>query len=214
MILAFTSCNKETLEFEVGYDYFPVKYGITRVYEVTDIFHDIDLSPAHDTQHYQIKEVISDYFLDAQKDSSYELIRYFRELDSLPWSAKDVWSIKKTATTGEVIEENKRIVRFAFPVNSRTKWNSNAFNNLNNNTSNYSAIHRPFSINGFNFDSTSTVEHINFLSFVDYKKEHYTYAKHLGRVYSVTKDLVIDNFDTLAIQKGSELVYRLIDYSY
>ncbi len=207
------SCKKDKTTVDLGYDYFPTKTGLTRVYQVTDIFHDIELSPAHDTNYYQIKEVIGEVYTDETGDEAYELLRYFRISESDPWQVKDVWTMKRTATTAEQVEENNRIIKMGFGINSNTTWDANALNNSDENQCRYSVLYKPFSLNTLTFDSTCTVLHQDFISFVDYQNQYHIYAKHIGCIYSVHKDLVIDNFDTLDISKGTELFYELLEYS-
>jgi hypothetical protein len=56
------------------------KRGAYVVYDVVDIFHDIALLPAHDTDYYQIKEVIGEEELDGENQPYRKLYRYYRAI--------------------------------------------------------------------------------------------------------------------------------------
>jgi hypothetical protein len=73
-------------------------------------------------------------------------------------------------------------------------------------------LHQSKNISGFDFDSTATVLYEDFFSLVDYRKRYDVYAPHVGLVQRSYKDLRINNFDTLNIQNGTEVHYRLLDY--
>ena len=214
LVCLLLSCQKDKQTIDLGYDYFPVTEGLTRVYQVTDIFHDVDLLPAHDTNYYQIKEVIGEYETDDSGEDAHVLRRYQRADENEDWTIKDVWLIKRNSQHAITVEENQTIVNLGFGINSGVTWDANAFNTLAPVNCSYSNLYQPFNIAAtLDFDSTCTVNHQDFISFVDYQKEFYVYAKHVGRVYSVYKDLTIDNFDTLSVQKGQELIYKLLEYS-
>lgn len=212
VVLLFTACEKSPTAIDMGYDYFPLSEKLTRVYDVVEVFHDVDLVPAHDTFHYQIKEVIGEPFTDGQGETAYEFSRYRRVDENGIWQLKDVWTAKRNAVRAEQVEENQRVVAMAFPINTLTVWDKHALNTLDETNSIYSRYHQPITVGGFSFDSTCRAEHQNFISFVDYRIEYADYAKYIGQVRYVIKDLVIDQFDTLNIQKGHELSMSLIDY--
>jgi len=212
LIIVVLSCNKSQNNIDLGHSYFPLYPELTRTYQVTEIFHDEALSPAHDTLVYQIKEVVGQPYTDDLGEQAFELFRY-RKVVNGDWEIKDVWSTKRTPQRGEVVEENRLIVKLGFGINNTTVWDANAFNGLDETESHYRTINQPFSINGFNFDSTCQVVHNELTSFVDHQVSYDIYAKHIGNIYSVHKDLIIDNFDTLDVKKGQELILELIDYS-
>ena len=62
------------------------------------------------------------------------------------------------------------------------------------------------------YDSTVIVEKENFISFIDFKRNYDVYARNVGKIKSVYKDLSIDNSDTTDILKGAEIYYELIEY--
>lgn len=212
--LIFISCKKDDQDTDIiyGYEYFPVNEGNYVVYDVIDIFHDVALNPAHDTDYYQIKEVIGESITDLEGETAQKLYRYYRINDTLDWAIKDVWTIKRTNRAAEVVEENDRIIKMAFAISYDQVWDGNALNNEDAVSFFYDDIYQPVSIGGIDYDSSVTVEGENFTSFIDYRRSYTIYGPRIGRIYSVNKNLSIDNFDTLDVQYGSELFYTAIEW--
>lgn len=208
------SCKKDKVEaIDLGYNYVPLIEGKTLIYQVRDIFHDVALVPANDTNFYQIKTVVGESFIDEIGDTTFKMRRFIRADETVAWAVKDVWEVKNTGVRIEIVEENKRIIDFVFAPSLTKAWNANIMNDGPERDSKFTAVHRAFSTDLFSFDSTCTVSHQDFTSFVDHNIEYDIFAKNVGKVHSVHKELTIDNFDTLDIKKGFEIEYRLIDHS-
>lgn len=207
------SCKKDTDNSIIyGYEYFPIEEGHYVVYDVVDIFHDLALEPQHDTNFYQIKEVISETLVDGEGDTIQKLKRYFRESDTAVWEIQDVWTQKRTATTAEVVEENDRYIKMIFAIAYNRTWDCNALNNEPSLECYYENVYEPYTLNSTTFDSTVIVEKENFTSFIDFRRKFDVYARGVGKIKSVYKDLEIDNFDTTDIQKGAEIYYELVEF--
>ncbi|MFK8038865.1 MAG: hypothetical protein AB8B74_11280 [Crocinitomicaceae bacterium] len=207
------SCKKDKTGIDLGYDYVPSNEGLSITYQVRDIFHDIALVPANDTSYYQIKIEYGESFLDDAGGAVVKIRRFIREDSQAAWEVKDVWYTKNTGKRIEIIEENRRLIDFVFAPGLDESWDANALNTLASKESKFLYVHEPFNVTKYSFDSTCTVGHQDFTSFVDYNKEYDVFAKGIGKVYSVLKELTIDNFDTLDIVKGIEIEYKMIDYS-
>ena len=211
--MALIACKKNKTEIDLGYKYVPLDSGLTTIYQVRDIFHDVDLIPAHDTNYYQIKTIVSESYIDEVGDEAFKLKRFFRNNEQEAWQIKDVWTLKNTGSRIEIVEENIRLIDFVFAPSLTKTWDANALNEFDAKNSQFMAVNKVFTINQFSFDSTCTVSHQAFTSFVDHDVEYDVFAKGVGKVYSIVKELTIDNFDTLDIKKGLEIEYRLIDYT-
>ena len=160
----------------------------------------------------QIKEVLTEELIDDEGDTIEKIKRYVRESDTSTWIIQDIWTQKRTSTTAEVVGENGRLIKLVFALVYDRYWNGNALNNDAEISCYYEDIYLPFTLNETLFDSTVRVEKENFISFIDYRRDYEIYARNIGMIMSVYKDLEIDNTDTLAIQKGPELFYTLIDF--
>ena len=195
-----------------GYEYFPTTIGSFKTYDIVEIFHDIALEPQHDTLRYQIKEVLAEVLIDNEGDTAQKIKRYYRESDSSTWILQDIWTQKRTASTAEVVNENGRAIKLVFAIAYDRFWNANALNNSDALSCYFEDIYLPFALNETLYDSTVRVEKQNFISFIDYRRDYEIYAREIGMIKSVYKNLEIDNTDTLAILKGPELFYTLIDF--
>lgn len=208
------ACHKEVNDSSIiyGYEYFPTEIGSYKTYDVVEIFHDVDLLPQHDTMRYQIKEVLTEELIDDEGDTIQKIKRYVRESDTSIWIIQDIWTQKRTSTTAEVVGENGRVIKLVFAIAYDRFWNGNALNSSVALNSYYEDIYLPYTLNEVVYDSTVRVEKEDFLSFIDYRREYEIYARNIGLIKSVYKNLKIDNQDTLDIQKGPELFYSLIDF--
>lgn len=212
-LIILLGCKKdEPKSIYYGYEFFPIEEGNYRIYDVVDIFHDVALEPQHDTSYYQIKELIAENLIDNEGDTIQRIKRFWRENDTSSWVIKDIWSQKRTASTAEVVDENNRIIQLVFAIAYDRIWDGNALNNEDRLDYYYENIYESYATSELNFDSTVVVEKENFSSFIDYRRQYAVYAKHIGMVKSVYKQLEIDNFDTLDIQKGPEITYTLVQF--
>ena len=91
-------------------------------------------------------------------------------------------------------------------------WDSNALNTDDETSSYYRNIYEPVTLNGILFDSSVVVEHVDFQTFISYDRFYEVYAREVGMVASVYKALEIDDNDTTAIRKGTELFYEVVDF--
>ncbi|MEX1000869.1 MAG: hypothetical protein WDZ35_02010 [Crocinitomicaceae bacterium] len=211
ILILFTACKKDEPAIIYGYQYFPIDSGKYVTYDVVDIFHD-EILLKHDTNNYQIKEVMGEEDIDLEGEPFRKLYRYIRENDSLNWQLKDVWVVKKTARSVEVVEENKRRIKMAFSISYDQYWDGNALNADEEEQCYYRDIYKPITVGTIDYDSSVVVEHQDFTSFIEYNRFYEVYAPNVGRIKTYKKDLELNNGDTLDIQKGTELFYTAIDF--
>lgn len=213
--LTVTSCKKKKVETPKMYtNYFGLIEGRYVIYDVQEMFHDIAVSPQHDTNFYQLKTVIGSETTDNQGRIVREFKRYKRKSTTDQWVFSDLWSAVIDNNKAELVEENQRIIKLVFAPTSDKKWNPNAFNMMDSLNYYYSNIHKPYNLPNISFDSTLTVSNDNFFSLIDYKIDNYKYAANIGLVSKTYKDLTIANFDTLDVRKGSEIHYKCIGYGF
>ncbi len=150
--------------------------------------------------------------VDGEGDTIQKLKRYIRADETEEWVIKDIWTQKRKASTGEVVDENDRQIKMVFAIAYNRTWDGNALNNEPQLECYYENIYEPYSVFGIEYDSTVIVEKENFISFIDFKRNYDVYARNVGKIKSVYKDLSIDNSDTTEILKGAEIYYELIEY--
>ena len=211
LIVIFSSCKKGDDTIIYGDHYFPADSGRYVIYDVMSIIHD-DPSEVHDTTLFQIKEIVGEELIDNEGEPTRKLYRYIRDNDTLNWSLKDVWVIKKTGRSVELVEENQRKIKMAFSISYDQYWDCNALNNLDAEQCYYSNIYQPISVGSMDYDSSVVVEHQNFLSYIEYLRSYEVYAPNVGKIQSYFKDIEINNGDTLQVQKGTELFYEAVTF--
>ena len=190
MTICFLSCKDEeaVLLTPDDYNYFPVEYGSWIVYDVDSIVHlDIDdQTNQPDTSvasyHYQVKETIDSSFLDGEGETAFRIIRETRMSDTLPWDFQSVWTCKRNANSAQKVEDNVRFVKLSFPVNTHSTWNGNAFNNLPGEEYSFEQVHQPLAVGPYFFDSTLTVNQLEFISLINRIIRKETYARKVGMV--------------------------------
>jgi hypothetical protein len=219
------ACKKKTESPpDVGYAYAPTTIGKYVIYDVDSTVYD-DFKMDTTYSKYRIKEKLEEIYVDNQGRKAIKLIRYIKKYnplvtyDNIPWTVKDVWNYTKTNTTLEVVEEDVRVTKLAFPINMDAAWNGNANNTMGDWEYKYDYFDNKEAINGTTFDNVLMVVQKDDKSKNAIHREYFIekYAKNVGLVYREIKDLY-SNVVTLnpngtikpveqRIQKG--VIYKL-----
>lgn len=123
MILASCSDQVSELTVDQGYDFYPLKYGQIRTYQVREITYS---SGQPDTADYYLKESIADSLVSEAGDITYVLMRYTSEDAVFTKEADSVWTVRKTENQIILSENNVPFVKLTFPVRAGATWNGNA----------------------------------------------------------------------------------------
>lgn len=215
ILVIFISCKKNgTTPTKMHFEYFGLIDGRYVTYDVTEIHHDIDASILHDTSYYQLKTWIGQEYIDNQGRTAREFIRFKRNSTSENWIETDIWTAIIENYKAELVEENQRIIKLVFSPVLGKKWNANAFNQDDELTCEYTAVHKPYSVNATTYDSTVVVDQEKYYTLVDCKRKFEVYSKNIGLIYKYYKDLRINNFDTLEVEKGTEIYYKCSGYGF
>jgi len=210
--MVLVACKKDQDNSIIyGYEYFPDDSGSYVAYDVTEILHD-DVAGIHDTDYYQIKEVVGEEDQDLEGESFKKMYRYKRANDTLSWALKDVWVLKKSNRSVELVEENQRKIKMAFSISYDQYWDCNALNEEDEVVCYYRNIYQPMNMGVEDYDSTVVVEHQNDLNFIHYTRSFEVYARNVGKIHSYFKDMDINEGDTLQAIKGNELFYTAYEY--
>ncbi len=207
LCISLFSCKETLIEdnIDFGYDYFPQEVGKYISYEVDSIIYDqISNFTIIDTNSLQVTERFVEEFDDNSGETTYRIERYERKNAGQAWQIKDVWTSKRTNTKAERIEENLRFVKMIFPASVETNpWNGNAFLDettiipiagesvviFKNWLYEYVEKDEPYSINGFDFDSTMTVLQANEENLIELRYSEEVYAKNVGLIFKEMKIL-------------------------
>jgi hypothetical protein len=211
LFFGFFGC-KESEGVDFGFDYFPMEEGTFAEYEVLEVFHDVNINPQHDTTRYILKTKIGEEVPDNIGRPVRKFFQLKYDIQTGDLIDERIWTLILDGSRGEVVEENQRIIKMVFAVKNEEEWNVNAFNMLPPQEVYYSNVNESQTINNFTFEETAKVNYEDFFSLVDYRKKYEVYAKGIGLVERKFKDFTIQNFDTIDIQKGTEVHYQLINY--
>ena len=184
-IILIVSCKKDDpVKVDLGYGYFPVEVGSWIIYDVdSTVWNDFEVPSIVTNYQYQIREVIESVFVDAEGREVLRLERYKRNGETDSWVIKDVWTVNRTVTTAEKVEENERFIKLTFPVRLAIIWDGNAANSQDEWDYQYTEVDAARTIGGIMFDSTLTVAQQDFNTWVTYDFFEEYYARNVGMVY-------------------------------
>lgn len=211
LLVFFSGCKGENAELEMGYEYYPAEIGSWISYEVDSVMHFVE--DFADTVRYEIKEVVTESFIDDAGRPARRLERFYRNNDSEDWRIKDVWQVVITSVKVEKVEENERFVRLVFPVSEGKLWDGNALNTRAIWDYEIAAVGQPVMSGEFLFEEAATVNQEGALNLIEQEFGVEYYAKNIGLVFRHETMIKTDvnyltNPTPANIQSGYELWYR------
>lgn len=212
LIVLVEACKKDSIPVDFQYDYYDLTLGRYIEYDVVEITHDQDAAIKHDTSIYYLKTLIGDTVIDLEGRVANRFYRYKKANLTDNWVVSDLWTTLIKDRRAELVEENQRMVKLVFKPSKSKVWDHNAYNIEDEMECFYRDLNDPRVINGLSFDSTITVEQDSFISYIDYRRKYEVYAKGVGLVYKYSKDLKIDQFDTMNVKNGKEVFYKIRAY--
>lgn len=220
--LSFFSCKEDSIEPSVlpgSQSYFPIQQGAWIEYDADSVVHlPLDdagqVDTAIESYRFQLREVIDSSFIDGEGDTAFRINRYRRDNDTLPWEFLHVWTVKRTNTSAERTEDNIRFVKLAFPIDTRTSWNGNAYNFFVEEVYVYRELYQQKAIGPFDFDKTVTVQQNDFRSNINRIFKQEVYALDIGLVRKQSDSLTIRLLSTglPLILTGTEYMLTVRDY--
>ena len=225
LTLFLFSCKKDepVSPVDFGNDYYPGKKGTYVIYHCdSTVYADLNNNTEHYT--FQIKEVIDSFFTDNNGKNAIRISRFKKWLqyDTLSavdttWHIQDVWWGNVTASTVQIVEENNRIVKLSFPVETGKTWKGNAYNILGDWDFEYLEVDVPFSIGNLYFPKTLHVNQYNSANILIYHKKYdEKYAKGVGMIYKEIEDYTWkENNGTImtgVIKFGYHYIMNITDY--
>jgi hypothetical protein len=244
-LLIFTGCKKTTVSSAVPVaSYFmPMQVGKVNTYRLDSVtfyyYGQLDTVTS-----YLAKDSVETATTDNQGRPSWLVTRYLSDLTGTdPWVPSETYVVTPTGSDVEVVENNLRFVKLAYPVNQDMSWSGNDYLpynpyqdfflfsydshiNLEAWTYSYQQVNGPFVLGSVAYDSTATVLlDSNYLNVpivdpsvpasVAYWSE--TYAKNIGLVYRHTAmweyQPPTQNGTQLGYKIGFEVTLSLIDHN-
>lgn len=199
--LGIFSCSKSTIEdidLELGYDYFPLEIGQSRVYAVDSIIFDPGLTGIQlDTLSGFMKEDVVDTLRNNAGALVFRIERYYRKAQDLPWDIHSVISSTRENQEATITENNLRSIKLIFPLKAETEWQSTAY--FPETTiieiageslvfykgwkSTVLGKEAQFEVDGRTYSDVFLVELANFENKIEYRYGQEVYAPNVGMVY-------------------------------
>jgi len=207
------SCKDETvLEPEAQFNnYFPAVKGNYIVYDCDSVVYD-DFTNTVDTLKFKIKEYYETEFTDNSGRTAIRLERYKMPEGTTQWQLKDIWSLVKTDKQVEKVEEDVRMLKLLFPVKEGLEWDINALNNTGSRTVKYTAVHKPYSVDAFSFDSTVTVVNTDPENLVEEFRDTEVFAANKGMVFKKYVNVKYKTPPQTGIKSGVVFTMQAIEF--
>lgn len=181
-VFLLQSCSNTFETGEItGSEYFPLEIGQFTEYNVEERIYSTT-NPV-EVLNYQIREEITESFLDINDEVAYRLERFRREMNTQDWELDSVWAVKKTTSQALRTENNITFVKLVFPPSERTTWNGNAFNSLGEEEYRITNLGESTTVDTMTFSNSLKVIQSELCSFVSLKNRNEEYAAGIGLVY-------------------------------
>ena len=205
--LALSACKKEEpQDVDLGYDYFPNTVGTFIEYEVDSSYYESGVET--NTQFY-VREEFIETFIDGEGQLAMKIDRYTRPTLSDGWTLSAVYSQKRTSTTAERVEGNRRFIHMVFPINTERTWDGNAYNDLETWDYSYGTIGEPHVISlQLQFDDVVRVNQRSVFNIIDQEEAWAVFARDIGMIERRFKDLSYAFGDLM----GVDVTYKLVGY--
>ncbi|HTA62569.1 MAG TPA: hypothetical protein VK835_08935 [Bacteroidia bacterium] len=208
ILVLFFSCKKDATIAppDLGYNYYPGKIRSYVIYDVDSIFYNQNNGDTLKLK-FQIKEVMDTLITDNQNRPTIKLIRYKKvysptvPYSAMSWTLQDVWVANKTATDVEVVEENIRYTKLAFPAKLSATWNGTAHADTTEQDYKYTSFDNALTLNGNSFSKALTVQQHLDTNALYYQNYYEQYARNVGLVYKQIVNYVYKQ-DNQGVHRG------------
>lgn len=189
-LLFLQACKKDNAieESVLQRDYFPVNVGHELIYDVEYITKS-GFSGIWDSSLYQIKEVITETYLDNEGRETQRIERFIKNDTSTTWTIYKVWASNRLNETGERVEDNIRYIKLNFFLSLNKGWDGNSKNTLGLRTYQYTSMNEPLTLGSLTFDSTLTVLQFEDSTLINANYYVEKYASKIGMIYRENKDI-------------------------
>lgn len=227
----------EFIDFDYKYDYFPLEVGKYIIYDVDSVTYDfsnVTTSYFADTVYFQIREIVTDSFIDNENRTAYTIERQRRNEPTQPWEVEEVMYAVKNHLTLELVENNRRFIKMIYPPKVNQAWDGNSFFDVTENIvvagetvemfKNWEytvkSVDSTETIGNFNFDQVLTVQLADDKNAIELRFAQEKYARGVGLVEKTYRILDTQCIAECAGQtweekaeKGFILTTRVVDYN-
>jgi hypothetical protein len=211
---AFFACVKNEdamVKIDNGYDYFPLKVGKYKVFQVDSIVYDTltgGKAVKVDSIRFFQKEIIEDTFVNQIGETVFRIERFERRTSTDPWVFKDVLSSERNAKQATRSDQGLRLLKMSFPLRKRQTWKSTIYVDefmpvkvagqyvelFKNWDSSVPSLNIPETINGKKYANVATIKHADDENKLELRKVTEKYVRDTGLVFN--EMLILDTQST------------------
>jgi hypothetical protein len=150
------ACDKDSTEPIDVYNYYPLTIGHYQVYNVTEeVYSSGQKDPV--IKKWQEKDEVSRIASDSAGITTFVISRSSRNSSTDYWQKVKEFTIQRFPDKILTNMDNQTVVSLVFPVDTRTRWNGNAYNNLDKQDYYYESINEPAKFGEQSFPNVLTV---------------------------------------------------------
>lgn len=168
LTVLFTSCKdeQEVTSKLTPLDYYPLAIGNYINYDLDSTVWK-NFGTLKTIVSYKAQDRVIELSTDNLGRPSYRIHRYIRKTSSEPWVFSHAYFVTHTKGTIELIENNQRFIKLAYPIRNGATWKGNAYFNttsidpdyrfMDNWNYTYDSVNMPLTLHSFSSDSTLKV---------------------------------------------------------
>jgi hypothetical protein len=184
-------------QIDTGRAYFPLFVGMERVYSIDSLAYDNNAGITQiDTFRYVYREVITEKMTNGAGEEQYVVSRFYADTLGGNWRPANRFTAKHTELHAIITEENRPIIKLAFPAELNKNWNGNLFNTQGFQRFRITEIHQPFG----QYNKTLNVVQQNDSNAIELIRKNERYAENIG--------LVLLRYDSLNTQVAGTRGFR------
>jgi len=199
----------------LGFDFYPLKVGQTRVYRVEEI--NYNLFGNHDTLRYQLRETIDSSFVDQTGEEKFVLFRFKLEDGSTEWQLDSIWSTYRNNTQAVLTKNGNPVIALVFPAGEGIEWDANSLISRSEDIYTIQNFGEKYLLQGLEYSETLIVvqedKQDSLISF-DYRIE--VFAKNVGLISKIDSRLKFCNvpecFGQKIVEEGRQYNQKMIEY--
>lgn len=219
LVVIITSCKKTTYNYPANpltNYYLPLQLGKYAIYRLDSLnfyyFGQLDTISS-----YLAKDSVEKSSTDNTGRKIWIVTRYLSDTLGTAWTPNETYTVTPSVQTVEMVEDNLRFIKLAFPMDEGFSWTGNTYlpdnpyqdyfeysdgqnQNLGGWNYTYQNVNKPFTQSGKTYDSSVTILQINdsinsstkvpvIIDTVFAARTYWseTYAKHVGLIYRHTE---------------------------
>ena len=164
-----------------GSEFFPKEVGRFVEYDVNE--EEVTLGRPATIRHYQLKEVISEQYIDPTGQVAYRIARFRRNLDGQRWQPDSTITLRLKLDYAVRNENGRDFVKMVFPPAEKMAWNGNIYNSLGEDNYELKNVNKPYKAGETTFDHTATIVQQNDSTLVNQDTRVEVYAAGIGLIY-------------------------------